>query len=83
MDEWTKKGSETYLEMAQTSMLLITTNSSFCYPATKHMKHKHIEQTCWCSFVLPTFVTKENGGWHIHNMNEITFMHETDHSHTY
>jgi hypothetical protein len=80
--EWTKKGSETYLETAQTSMLLITTNSSFCYPTTKHMKHKQIEQTCWWSLVLPTFVTKENGGWHIHNKDD-TFMHETDHSHTY
>ncbi len=41
MDKWIKKESDTYLETAQTSMLLITTNSSFCFPATKHMKHTH------------------------------------------
>lgn len=42
MDKWIKKGSETYLETAQTSMLLITTKLLFLFSRHKaYEAHTH------------------------------------------
>lgn len=47
MDEKRKwnllRNSTNFYDVDNNKLLILL--SSFCYPATKHMKHKHIEQT--------------------------------------